>query len=335
MPRGRVPRHPRDGCHPHDPGPAIVGAQLVGRELRRQRPPPARRPRDAEGHRRARAPQRLSRRPVTQSRRERHREPGVAVQREAHPPAVARPRLGAGLQPGDPHVGRRRRVGTPHQKRQAGVRGRDRAGLQIAQEHDLPGPRLGPEDVAGERQRRAEIEPLRRDLERVELRLDRRRVAALRHGVGGQEPERVVRRGACDHRPRGGPELRQPRRAPDDRAAAGGVVHDQHQRARGVAGHAAHRRHRPRRREHQRDDQQRAHQQEQQVLELEPALVLARGRDQVTDRGEDHGGGLAAREQVEQNRDPCRCEPGQDPGVEEADHPARASDARACRRAVP
>ena len=135
----------------------------------------------------------------------------------------------------------------------------------------------------------------------------------------------------------GRPELRQPGRARHHGPAAGRVVQDHHQRARRVTGHAPERDRRAGGREHQRHDQQGAEQQEQQVLQLEPALVLARRRDEISDRRKDHGRRLPTGQQVEQHGDRGRREAGQRPRMEKADHPAReaGAGASASRSTVP
>ena len=91
----------------------------------------------------------------------------------------------------------------------------------------------------------------------------------------------------------------------------------------------------PGRRQHEGDHQEGAHQQQQQVLELEPALMLAGGRDEIANRGEDDGRRLAPGQQMEQDGNPGGRQPEQRPGVEEADHPVRGSGARASRSTVP
>ena len=76
-------------------------------------------------------------------------------------------------------------------------------------------------------------------------------------------------------------------------------------------------------------------QQEQQVLQLEPALVLARGGDEVANRREHDGRRLAAGQQVEQDGNRRGCEPDQRPRVEKADHAARGDGASASRSTMP
>ena len=73
--------------------------------------------------------------------------------------------------------------------------------------------------------------------------------------------------------------------------------------------------------------QQGANQQQEQVLELEPPLVLAGGGDQIAHRGKDDRGRLAAGEQVEQDRDRRGQQASQRPGVKKADHPERVAGA--------
>jgi hypothetical protein len=102
-----------------------------------------------------------------------------------------------------------------------------------------------------------------------------------------------------------------------------------------MPGNAAERQRRPGSGEHEGDHQQRPHHQQQQVLQLESALVLAGGRDEIADSGEDDGRRLAAGQQVEQQGNPGGQQPQQGPGMEEADHPPGESGARASRSTVP
>ena len=151
----------------------------------------------------------------------------------------------------------------------------------------------------------------------------------LRHAVGRDEPERVVGRGATHHGPGRVAELCEPGGSSNDGAAAGRVVHDQRQGARRVARHASERSRGPRRREHDGDDEQSAQQQEQQVLELQSPLMLLGRRDEVPHRRKDDGRWLTAGQEMEEDGDGGGGEPHQHPGVKKADHPERASGARA------
>ena len=98
-------------------------------------------------------------------------------------------------------------------------------------------------------------------------------------------------------------QLRQLRRPAGHGAAAGRIVHDQHQRAGCVAGHAAQRNRRTGGGQHQRGDQQRPQQQQQPVLQLQPPLVLLGRGYQIADSRKDDGGRLTPCQQVQENRD--------------------------------
>jgi hypothetical protein len=129
--------------------------------------------------------------------------------------------------------------------------------------------------------------------------------------------------------------MREPGGAPHDRGAAGRVVQDEDQRARSVARHSADRQRGTGSREHQENDQQRPSRKKQQVLQLEPALVLLGRRDEVTDGGEDDGRGLAPGQQMKQDGDRGADQADQCPRVEETDHREPGSAASASRNTRP
>ena len=195
-----------------------------------------------------------------------------------------------------------------------------------------PGRTVGGQQLARQGERRAEVEPSRRDVQLVESRGERSRVASLRDAVGGEEPERVVRawRAPAPAGPRraaapirGDPPTTAPllgELSTISTSALGAWPGTPRSGRVGTGGG-----------EHQHDDQQRAHQEQQQVLQLETALVLAGGGDQVAHRGKDDGRRLAPGQQVEEDGNRRRGQPEQHPGMEEPDHPARGSGASASR----
>ena len=71
------------------------------------------------------------------------------------------------------------------------------------------------------------------------------------------------------------------------------------------------------------------------MLQLEPALVLAGGGDEVADRREDHRRRLAPGQEVEEDGDRGGDQPDQRPGMEKADHAARGDEASDSRRTTP
>jgi hypothetical protein len=71
------------------------------------------------------------------------------------------------------------------------------------------------------------------------------------------------------------------------------------------------------------------------VLQLEAALVLAGGGDEVADRREHDGRRLSAGQQMEEDGDRRGCEPGKRPRVKKSDHAARGDGASASRSTMP
>ncbi len=259
----------------------------------------------------------------------------VADQGDREPPAVGAPRLRPRLQPADADVDGRRLVRAADDQRQAHVGRRDGGSLEIGEQGDLARSRLGGEDLAREPEGVAQVEPPGGHGERAHLIQQRLPVAPARNAVRGQQPERVLRRRPPEHLPGRRLQLGQPRRSRHHHSAARRIVHHQHQRAGRVAGHPAPRQGRPGRGEHEGDDQKSAEEQKEEVLELEPALVLAGRRDEVADRREDDGGRLPASQQVEQNGNRGGGESRQRPRVQKTDHAARDDGASASRSTMP
>ncbi len=102
-----------------------------------------------------------------------------------------------------------------------------------------------------------------------------------------------------------------------------------------MPGHPAPGQRRPGGGEHQDDDQERAQDQQENVLELEPALVLAGGGHEVADGGKGHRRRLAAGEEVQQHGDRRGHEAGERPRMEKADHAERDDGASASRSTTP
>ena len=76
-------------------------------------------------------------------------------------------------------------------------------------------------------------------------------------------------------------------------------------------------------------------QEEEQVLQLEAALVLACGGDEVADRRKHDRGRLSPRQEVQRDGNARGDQPDQGPGMEQADHDDRARGARASRSTTP
>jgi hypothetical protein len=88
-------------------------------------------------------------------------------------------------------------------------------------------------------------------------------------------------------------------------------------------------------RQYHQHDEQGSEEQQQPILQLEPALVFPRGGDEVAYRGKHHSGRLTARQQVQQNGDGRRSQAGEHPRMEKADHAEREGGANASRSTTP
>jgi hypothetical protein len=96
----------------------VVQPELVGRELRLDRPPARADARKHEGGGATRVGERLPAGTLPYPRRDRYRRARIAGHGHDHAPAIRGPGLGAGLYPRDAGV-RRRRLGGPtdHERR--------------------------------------------------------------------------------------------------------------------------------------------------------------------------------------------------------------------------
>src|SRR4030095_8594852 len=86
---------------------------------------------------------------------------------------------------------------------------------------------------------------------------------------------------------------------------------------------------------HERHDQQRAQQEQEQMLQLEPALMLLGGGDEVPHRRKGDRRRLAPRQQVEQDRDGRGDQAVQRPWVKKAHHAVRQDEASESRSTTP
>ena len=76
-------------------------------------------------------------------------------------------------------------------------------------------------------------------------------------------------------------------------------------------------------------------QQQQPVLQLQPALVLPGGADEIAHSRKDHGGRFTPCQQMQENGDGGRNKPGQHPRMQKTDHAEREGGVKASRSTIP
>ena len=250
-------------------------------------------------------------------------------------PPLGGPGLGSGLELRDADVGRRRSlVGPPTSSGADGCAGESGSGLEIGQQHDLAGTALRREHLARQRERVAQIEPPGRDREATSSssvarspRWGMPSAVISQSASSGVARASTARAAATSCAQRGEPPTTAPllgELSTISTSALGAWPGTPLSGSRRAGGG-----------EHDRDHEQRSEQQEQPVLELEPALMLPGGGDEIADRGEDDGRGLSAGQQVEQDGDGGRGQSSQHPRVEKSNHAGRGRGVRAWRRTTP
>ncbi len=266
-----------------------------------------------------------------------HRRGPAGVPEEPQPDAIVawRPRLRAWVEYGDAEVRRRYGGRNADDDGQLHRCPRESALLQVGQHHDLGAAVLVREDVPRLREGDAKVEAYFGSRRGAHRGPEHGRWRAPGEPVGRQEPKGVFRGGLVEHRCGSLPEAVEHRRPIGDGAAARRIVEDQDERRGRVAGESVAGHGRAGGRQQQRQHQEGPDEQEEPMLELQSAAMVACDLLEIPDRGERDGRRLAARDQMQEQWERRQRKGPEPDGVEESRHVTPPGRTSASRSALP